>query len=61
MRITGGRKNGYRGFSTKANYTAGEWRISVETTDGREIGRIYFEVIKVAEPNPSRVFVQDAY
>jgi hypothetical protein len=59
MKITGGRKNGYRGFSVKQNYTAGEWRISVETTDGREIGRIYFDVVKVAEPNPARLFMQE--
>jgi hypothetical protein len=47
MRVTGGRKNGYRGFSMKQNYTPGEWRISVETTDSREIGRIYFQVSPV--------------
>lgn len=55
MRVTGGRKNGYRGFSTKQNYTPGEWRISVETTDAREIGRIYFDVTTV-EISPDRSF-----
>lgn len=51
MRVTGGRKNGYRGFSVKQNYSPGDWRISVETTDSREIGRIYFNVtpVEVAE------------
>ncbi len=51
MRVTGGRKNGYRGFSVKQNYSPGEWRISVETTDSREIGRIYFKItpIELAE------------
>lgn len=45
MKISGGRKEGFRGFSFKQNYQAGDWRISVETTDSREIGRIYFEVV----------------
>lgn len=44
MRVTGGRRGGYRGTTTKANYTPGEWRVQVETSDGREIGRMYFTV-----------------
>lgn len=56
MRVTGGRKNGYRGFSVKQNYTAGDWRVSVETTDAREIGRLYFEVVPIDGRNPSRTF-----
>jgi hypothetical protein len=44
MRVTGGRVGGYRGNATKGNYTAGDWRISVETTDGREIGRLPFSI-----------------
>lgn len=55
MRVTGGRKNGYRGFSVKQNYTPGEWRISVETTDSREIGRIYFTITPI-EPIQSRPY-----
>ncbi|MDH4468140.1 MAG: DUF2914 domain-containing protein [Bacteriovoracaceae bacterium] len=46
MKISGGRQDGYRGFSVKQNYSEGEWRISVETTDKREIGRIYLTVKK---------------
>lgn len=61
MNITGGRKNGYRGFASKQNYSEGEWRISVETTDGREIGRIYFNVTKVTEITPDRVFYKEAF
>jgi hypothetical protein len=45
MQINGGRKDGFRGFSLKKNYQPGSWRIQVETTDGREIGRMYFDVI----------------
>lgn len=44
MRVAGGRQGGYRGFTNKANYTPGDWRVSVETSDGREIGRMYFTV-----------------
>lgn len=61
MKISGGRKGGYRGFAVKQNYTDGEFRISVETTDGREIGRIYFEVTKVHEVSPNRAFIKENY
>lgn len=61
MSISGGRKSGYRGFTTKQNYQEGDWRILVETTDGREIGRIYFNVTKVAEANPTREFQTDIF
>jgi len=56
MRISGGREGGYRGFSMKENYTAGYWQIRVETTDGREIGRLYFSVENVKEKNLEREF-----
>lgn len=61
MRISGGRKNGFRGFAIKQNFAEGEGRISVETTDGREIGRIYYDVTKVPEVNPQRTFTQESY
>lgn len=61
MAISGGRKSGYRGFTTKQNYREGDWRILVETTDGREIGRIYFNVTKVVEANPTREFQTDIF
>lgn len=46
--ITGGRKEGFRGFTSKANfdYGTGEWRVLVETNDAREIGRLYFDVTR---------------
>lgn len=55
MRVVGGRRNGYRGFSVKANYAPGDWRVGVETTDGREIGRFPFEITSV-ETDPARTF-----
>lgn len=61
MRVTGGRKGGYRGFTTKQNFLEGDWRISVETTDGREIGRYYFSVTKAPQTNPERAFSVNTY
>lgn len=61
MKISGGRENGYRGYSTKQNYSEGEYRVSVETTDGREIGRIYFEVTKLAVGDPHRSFQKEIF
>jgi hypothetical protein len=45
IRIVGGREEGFRGYGFKANYQAGDWKVQVETADGREIGRVYFELI----------------
>lgn len=44
LSILGGRDEGFRGFGTKQFYTVGDWRVIVETSDGREVGRISFEV-----------------
>lgn len=44
MNIKGGRSEGFRGYAFKRNFTEGSWRVNVETTDEREIGRIYFKV-----------------
>jgi hypothetical protein len=49
IQVKGGRQNGFRGYGVKQNFVAGEWRVLVETTHGREIGRIYFDVEKLNE------------
>ena len=44
-RVVGGRQNGYRGVTFKRHVHPGQWRVSVETADGRPIGRIRFDVV----------------
>jgi len=57
VNIVGGRAEGFRGYGVKSNYRPGAWRVQVETTDGREIGRIHFRLTQ-APPAP-RVFVSE--
>ena len=43
--ISGGREDGYRGWSIKSALTPGEWRCSVETASGALVGRVGFTVV----------------
>lgn len=47
--ITGGRERGYRSYTTKHRVQPGEWRVKVETEDGRILGQMTF----IAEENYS--------
>ncbi len=47
--VSGGREEGFRGYTVKSNYQPGEYRVQIETTDGREVGRISLEVIADVE------------
>lgn len=49
LTILGGREEGFRGYVKKANYVPGNWIASLETEDGREVGRLNIQV----EPDPS--------
>ncbi len=55
INIVGGRAQGFRGYGVKSNHQPGEWKVQVETTDGREIGRVYFRLESV--PEAPRSFV----
>ena len=60
MEILGGREQGFRGYSVKANHQPGEWRLSVETTDGREIGRFNFTIeTDTRDPSLPREMVRE--
>lgn len=50
--VVGGRAEGYRGFTSKTNYQPGEWRVRIETSDGREVGRIGLTVVAVHDSSP---------
>lgn len=51
IKIMGGRIEGFRGYGVKSNYQPGSWKVQVETTDGREIGRVYFD-LEIAPESP---------
>lgn len=51
--VVGGREEGYRGYTVKTNYEPGSWRVSIETRDGRELGRIAFEIVATDDPPPA--------
>jgi len=55
--IVGGRDGGYRGYSALLIIEAGEWRVDVETTDGRLIARLPFTVEIVKTPPPETVVI----
>jgi hypothetical protein len=44
LAVAGGRAEGFRGTAVKANFTAGRWRVTAETDDGRAIATLTFEV-----------------
>jgi hypothetical protein len=58
IRIVGGREAGFRGYGVKTHYQPGRWKVQVETTDGREIGRVYFDLKTRPDAMP-RSFTSD--
>lgn len=48
--ISGGRSEGYRGYSKKENIFPGRWRVEVVTRHGQLLGRESFRVVEVAQP-----------
>ena len=50
--IVGGRDGGYRGYSLLPISDAGQWRVDIETADGRLIAQLPFTVEIVASSSP---------
>ena len=55
--ISGGRVEGYRGYTVKQRAMPGQWRVDVETEDGRVIGRVNFGVKKSEDSSPKVVTI----
>ena len=47
--IVGGRDGGYRGYSSVLIQTLGEWRVNIETADGRLIARLPFTAVSTPQ------------
>ncbi len=60
LTILGGREAGFRGYGSKQFYSPGHWKVVVETSDGREVGRIKFK-IKTDDLKLPRTFLTDVY
>lgn len=58
LTISGGRAQGFRGYASKANYMPGDWRVSIETEDGREVGRIRFTLLQDDSVEPREFSVE---
>ena len=51
-------EEGWTGITYKQNYKPGEWKVNVETDDGRDIGNIRFTIAE--DPSTDeRVFVEE--
>jgi hypothetical protein len=51
IKISGGREGGYRAYTFKQRLNPGDWRVDVETEDGRIIGRVSVRVEERSEPS----------
>ena len=56
IKIAGGREGGYRAYTFKQRLDPGDWRVDVETEDGRVVGRVSVVVAEQGEvqPRPER-------
>ena len=48
--ISGGRKEGYKGYSWQSNLAAGTWRVYVKNQRGQVLGKVRFTVENVDAP-----------
>ena len=51
IKISGGREGGYRAYTFKQRLDPGDWRVDVETEDGRLIGRVPVRVEERSDPS----------
>jgi hypothetical protein len=49
IKIAGGREGGYRAYTFKQRLDPGDWRVDVETEDGRVVGRVSVVVAERGE------------
>jgi hypothetical protein len=49
IKIAGGREGGYRAYTFKQRLDPGDWRVDVETEDGRVVGQVSVEVAEREE------------
>ncbi len=47
--ITGGRQDGFRGYSLKTNVTPGKWKVTIKTKNGQILGRVKFNIVEALE------------
>lgn len=55
--ISGGREDGYRGYSSKSTVEPGKWRVDVQTPKGQTLGRVRFNV-EMVNQLPNREILQ---
>jgi len=53
IKISGGREGGYRAYTFKQRLDPGDWRVDVETEDGRIVGRVSVHVDEQGGVQPS--------
>ena len=56
--LTGGRREGFRGYSTKTTVPAGKWRVYVKTERGQILGRVSFSVREALSAVPLKDLVK---
>ncbi len=52
LKLVGGRSGGFRTYSSKFNFTPGNWRVDVKTASGQVIGRVNFKIVESANAVP---------
>jgi hypothetical protein len=61
VKVSGGRDEGFRATSYKSFVEPGQWRVLVESSDGRELGRKSFNIFKDEEFSTSARVVRSHY